>query len=475
MIGQELGKRRSEGATKAQNAQERDHKEGGAVLTLLPAGETLQSSPENLPDGFKMTELGPLPEEWQVVRLGDVCERPQYGFTAAAQPRPVGPKLLRITDIQDGKVDWAAVPYCECPRESIDEYVLRPGDILFARTGSVGKTYLVTKLPEQTIFASYLIRVRVNKDEIIPEFAYLFMQSTLYWRQIASQTHGAVQPNVNATQIRGLLLPLPPLPEQQAIAHVLRTVQEAKEATERVIAALRDLKKSLMQHLFTCGPVPLDQADQVSLKDTEIGPIPQHWQVVRLGEVCDTRSGGTPSRKKTELYGGPIPWVKSGELNDNVITSCEESITEEAIQQSNARVFPAGTLLVALYGATTGKVGILGLNAATNQAVCGIFPKKGIFTPYLFYVLIYRRDSLLQERYGGAQPNISQLVIREFRFPLPPLSEQREIARILQAVDRKMEAEEGRKRALDALFQTLLHELMSGRRRVKFTPENTGR
>jgi type I restriction enzyme S subunit len=256
---------------------------------------------EDLPDDFQMTELGPLPKEWRVVRLGEVVEKPQYGFTAAAQRDPVGPKMLRITDIQDGNVNWNAVPYCECGNDDIPKYLLEAGDILFARTGSVGKAFLVSSVPEPSIFASYLIRVRVDRTRLDPQFAFLFMQSAAYWSQIASQTHGAVQPNINATQLRSLLLPLPPLPEQRAIARVLRTVQRAKEATEGVIAALRELKKSLMQHLFTYGPVPVTEHERVALQETEIGPLPAHWRVVRLGEVVEKTKQIDP-RKKPEWF-----------------------------------------------------------------------------------------------------------------------------------------------------------------------------
>jgi len=140
--------------------------------------------------------------------------------------------MLRITDIQDGYVNWNTVPYCECPNELVVRYSLQHGDIVFARTGSVGKGYLISNVPEQAIFASYLIRVRVNRDKLLPEFAYLFMQSSFYWQQIASQTHGAVQPNVNATQLRSLLLPLPPLPEQREIARILQAVDEKIRAEE---------------------------------------------------------------------------------------------------------------------------------------------------------------------------------------------------------------------------------------------------
>jgi len=201
------------------------------------------------------TEIGPLPKEWRVVRLGEVAEKPQYGFTAAAQRDPVGPKMLRITDIQDGNVNWNAVPYCECGNDDIPKYLLEAGDILFARTGSVGKAFLVSSVLEPSIFASYLIRVRVDRTRLDPQFAFLFMQSAAYWSQIASQTHGAVQPNINATQLRSLLLPLPPLDEQREIARMLQAVDAKIAAEQTRCAALEDLFKTLLHELRSCQDV----------------------------------------------------------------------------------------------------------------------------------------------------------------------------------------------------------------------------
>jgi type I restriction enzyme S subunit len=197
------------------------------------------------------SEIGPLPSHWRVVRLGEVAEKPQYGFTAAAQRDPVGPKMMRITDIQDGNVNWNAVPYCECGNDDIPKYLLEAGDILFARTGSVGKAFLVSSVPEPSIFASYLIRVRVDRTRLDPQFAFLFMQSAAYWSQIASQTHGAVQPNVNATQLRSLLLPLPPLDEQREIARILQAVDAKIAAEQARREALEGLFKTLLQELMS--------------------------------------------------------------------------------------------------------------------------------------------------------------------------------------------------------------------------------
>ena len=223
------------------------------------------------------TEIGSLPAHWRVVRLGEVAEKPQYGFTAAAQRDPVGPKMLRITDIQDGNVNWNAVPYCECGIEDIPKYLLEAGDILFARTGSVGKAFLVSSVPEPSIFASYLIRVRVDRAKLDPQFAFLFMQSSAYWSQITSQTHGAVQPNVNATQLRSLLLPLPPLDEQREIARILQAVDVKIAAEQARRAALEEVFKTLLHQLMT-GQIRVSNitgAQQSGDPATGIGPFPQ--------------------------------------------------------------------------------------------------------------------------------------------------------------------------------------------------------
>jgi type I restriction enzyme S subunit len=151
------------------------------------------------------------------------------------------------------------------------------------------------------------------------------------------------------------------------------------------------------------------------------------WQWSELGDVCRTTSGGTPSRQNPSYFGGPIPWVKSGELPDGLVHSVAESISEEALRDSSAKLLPVGTLLIALYGATVGKLGVLTRAAATNQAVCAIFPSPRVDTKFLFWFLRSRRSALIAQAVGGAQPNISQGVIRSLRIPIPPLGDQRGI------------------------------------------------
>lgn len=152
--------------------------------------------------------------------------------------------------------------------------------------------------------------------------------------------------------------------------------------------------------------------------------LPKNWPIKKLGEVCKTTSGGTPSRRNYSYYEGNIPWVKSGELDKGVIYDTEEKISEEAIKNSSAKVFPKGTLLIALYGATIGKLAFLGVEAATNQAICGIYENEDIVSKYLYYFLLFNKPKLVQQGVGGAQPNISQTILKDLDFPLPPLPTQ---------------------------------------------------
>ena len=163
------------------------------------------------------------------------------------------------------------------------------------------------------------------------------------------------------------------------------------------------------------------------MKEVEEVQLPRGWQVASIGETCSTGSGGTPSRKNKSFYQGNIPWVKSGELNYQTIIDTEEKITQEAIEKSSAKVVEKGTLLIALYGTTVGKLAFLGVDAATNQAVCFIKVPKYLDNKFLYYCLFSKRSDLLQKRIGGAQPNISQGIINETEIPLPPLDEQHRI------------------------------------------------
>ena len=160
------------------------------------------------------------------------------------------------------------------------------------------------------------------------------------------------------------------------------------------------------------------------------------WPLVQISEFCRTGSGGTPSRKQAEFYNGNIPWIKSGDLREKTVIEASEFITDLGVQKSSAKIVPKGAILLAMYGATVGRMAMLGIDAATNQAVCSIIPDQDrAFPKYVYYALLSKVPDFLRNAVGGAQPNISQGKIKATRIPLPPLEEQKRIATILDKAD----------------------------------------
>ena len=156
--------------------------------------------------------------------------------------------------------------------------------------------------------------------------------------------------------------------------------------------------------------------------------VPQGWVWTTLGEIGTWQAGGTPNRSNKVYYGGNIPWLKTGDLNDGLITTIPESITEEAVSNPSAKLNPEGSVLIAMYGATIGKLGILTFPAATNQACCACVEHDAVAQMYLFYFLMSQRPAFIEKGGGGAQPNISKEIIVSTKIPLPPLKEQFRIA-----------------------------------------------
>lgn len=160
------------------------------------------------------------------------------------------------------------------------------------------------------------------------------------------------------------------------------------------------------------------------------------WEMVKLGDIFKITSGGTPSRKKTEYYeGGNIHWIKTGDLHNKYINSASEFITENGLASSSTRIYPKGTVLLAMYGATIGACSILNIEACTNQACAAFVPNDNVDTEYLYYLLRFNKPNFVKAGSGGAQPNISASFLKNFEIPLPPLDEQKRIAAILDKAD----------------------------------------
>jgi type I restriction enzyme S subunit len=421
-----------------------------------------------------MTKLGPLPKEWRVVRLGEVVTRAFGGGT----PSTSNP------DFWGGTIPWTTsaviqnddVELCAFQRR-ITEEGLRNSSTSLAPKGSllVGTRVGVGKAAVATfdVAISQDLTALILDQHVDAYFVAYLLKSRWYQSWFENNKRGATIKGVPRQDLLKLPIPLPPLPEQRAIAHVLRTVQRAKEATEGVIAALKELKKSLMQHLFTYGPVPVTERERVPLQETEIGPIPAHWRVVRLGEVAKLRTGPFGSLLHASDYvEGGIPFVMPKDLSSTgqIIPHSIARIKQDDRNRLNNYLLQVGDIIL-------GRRGEIGRRALVTKKeegwVCGsgclrIRPNDKLYPLYLSYLFEIEvvRCYLSSEAIGTTMANLNTQILSRLPIPLPPLDEQREIARMLQAVDTRIAAEQARRAALEELFKSLLHELMSGRIRV---------
>lgn len=303
------------------------------------------------------------------------------------------------------------------------------------------------------------------KSQVNPVFVLGQIHSAAFQAHATATTKGVNHPRTSWNGLASFECFAPRPPEQQKIAAVLWKLQRAIATQDRLLAATADLKQSAMQRLFTHG------LHGEPLKHTEIGLMPRSWEPTSVGSVAKLSAGGTPSRGTPEYWqAGTIPWVKTGEVDYGVILTTEERITPHGIKNSAAKLLPKGTLLVAMYGqgVTRGKVAILGIEAATNQACAAIRPdEENVRTDFLFHSLAYGYHRLRGLAHGGQQQNLNADLIRGFTFACPAdTDEQRAIAAALASIDRKLAHHRAKRAALHDLFQTLLHKLMTAEIRV---------
>jgi type I restriction enzyme, S subunit len=404
-----------------------------------------------------------LPEDWELSPLGALNSR---------KAPMVNPK-----DFPGETFEYYSIPdYQRDQRPSLTKggeiestkLLLKPKTILFGKLNPrVEKVWRVAESPEfRQIGSTEWITILPN-ERVDADFLY-FLEWSDHVLPIAKTLVSGSTPSrqrVDPTSFYRLRVPLPPLPEQKKIAHILSTVQRAIEAQERIIQATTELKTALMHKLFTEG---LRHEPQ---KQTEIGPVPESWEVAKVGNLTKIQSGGTPARSVPENWsGGTIPWVKTGEINYCVIKATEEKITPVGLRNSAARLYPAGTLLMAMYGQgiTRGRVGLLGIEATTNQACASITPtdEQKLSSVFLYYYFQYHYENLRNLGHGANQRNMNAALIRSFPISFPKTREQVVVVSVLESLDAKCELHDRKREQLQDLFRTLLHELMTAKARA---------
>ena len=374
-------------------------------------------------DIFELNPKNDIPDDTQSGFIPMACVDDGFGYSHTFETRVWKEIRKGYSHFQNGDIGIAKISPCFENRKSTIFYGL-PNGI------GAGTT-------ELTVLRGHCVNTEF--------YLYLF-QSEWYIFEGTKEFKGVVgQQRVNKEIFTTLLIPLPPIEEQNRIVTEIKkwfalidTLESAKEDLQMSIA---QAKSKILDLAIHGKLVPQDTNDEPAIELLKrINPkftpcdnahdanqLPDSWCLTTLGNIGKWQSGATPSRLNKDYYNGNIPWLKTGDLTDGFIYDIPETITQKALEETSVKLNPKGSVLIAMYGATIGKIGILTIPSATNQACCACSEFKGIYNMYLFYYLLSHRYIFIMMGGGGAQPNISKEKITETLIPLPPLSEQKRI------------------------------------------------
>ncbi|HWR17716.1 MAG TPA: restriction endonuclease subunit S [Terriglobales bacterium] len=378
--------------------------------------------------------MNSLPNGWIEIDLGDhvyIAGRIGWRGLKAQEYKSSGPILLSVPNLNWGDyVDFSEVNHISQARyDESPEIHLKQGDILLVKDGAgIGKLGYVADLPGDATVNSSILVVRPNDDLLFSEYLFYYLKGPQFQKIARERITGSATPHLFQKDIKQLKIRVAPALEQRRIVSTLKVLLErARKCSDRlakVPTALARFRQTVLEAAFS-GRLTQHEAGSLS------------WRSQRIDSLFEVRTGGTPSRKQPRYFtGGRIPWVKTGEVQNGNIFETEEHITETALRDSNAKVFPAETILVAMYGEgkTRGQIARLKIPAATNQACAALINERihEDTREYVFLFLLSQYQKLRRESFGGNQPNLNLGIIKGWEVPLPSLELQGEIVRRLR-------------------------------------------
>ena len=406
-------------------------------------------------DSFQETEAGLIPSDWKVVKLGEIADYVNGFAFKPTQWKDEGLPIIRIQNLT-GNVD----KYNYFDGEIDSRYLVRDGDLLISWSASLG---VFLWKGGNAWLNQHIFKVTNLSSNVSKMFLYYVLQHRLF--SIIGKIRGSTMKHITRKEFVATLIPLSPFLEQQKIARVLGTIQRAIEQQDKIIEAAKNLKKSLMQKLFTEG------LGHIEFKETEIGEIPASWEVVRLGDVGIFQYGYTTSaiEERTGVKFLRITDIKEeGNMFWENVPYCK--LSENELEKYR---LAEGDILFARIGATTGKTCIIEsppISTFGSYLIRLQIKEKSKFSPKFIYYFTNTDNYwtwINANKEGKLKKGISASFLKTLPIPLPSLSEQQEIARILSTLDEKIEVEEKRRATLNELFKTMLHKLMTGEIRLK--------
>lgn len=403
------------------------------------------------------TSIGIMPADWDVERLSKICEINLDGFSEDDWEGKTF-EYISLSEASEGEILRSeTVPLDEAPSRA--QRKIKAGDVLVGtvRPKQVSHGF-VTEEHDGKICSSGFGVLR-TREELNGYYLLQEVLSHRFYRQMEAYVAGSGYPAVKIGDLKKHRIGIPPLSEQRKIASVLYKVDKAIHKTEEMIEQTQRLRKGVMQELFSNGAW-----DHTDFQETQYGTIPVEWEIKTVNEVASgIGSGGTPDTDEDEYYGGEIDWVKTDDLNSGLVNTTKTKITEKGLSESAAKLFPEGTVVFAMYGGALGQNGRLGMEAAMNQACCGIVTDSSKIDPYLLHQqLIHRKQQLTALSAGTHQQNISQSMIEKFEVYVPSLEEQSEMVDVLSNIEQNIDNTHNEKERLKRLKRGLMQDLLSG-------------
>lgn len=403
---------------------------------------------------FKKTDIGLIPEEWEITTLGEISQKPSYGVGAEAIPFNGYDKYIRITDIDDSNGAYVPNPIVS-PSFYSDQHIVRENDLLVARTGaSVGKSYLYNKKDGKLIFAGFLMKLNICAAN--SQLVFYNTKTNRYQSWVASESARTGQPGLNIEQLKSFQLAVPSNDnEQRRIAKALRDIDGLISSLTKLIEKKQNIKTATMQQLLT-GKKRLEG-------------FTEPWVTIKLSETGYMTAGGTPSTLIADYWGGEINWVQSGVIHDCIVkeSQVEKRITLKGLQNSATHLIKKDSVLVAITGATCGNVAYLPFESTANQSVISIETNSQYNSYFLYNLLKIYRNMILELRSGSAQGGVNLASLRQMEVLVPPtFDEQTAIANILTSMDNEISALEAKKAKYESIKKGMMQELLTGRIRL---------
>lgn len=399
--------------------------------------------------------------EWKESELEEVIECLIDYRGKTPKKTKIGVPLITAKIIKGGAI---STPDEFIADSDYDSWMVRgypqKGDVVLTTEAPLGE---VAQLDNKKIaLAQRVVCLRGKKDILDNTYLKYYFISKRGHTALTSKGTGTTVIGIKQSELRKVNVVYPPLPTQRRISAILSSLDAKIENNNKVNAKLEEIAQNLFKEWF----VDFGPFKDGKFVDSELGPIPEGWRVVSLGEIIDTTSGGTPSRKNDEFYiGGKYNWVKSKELNGGYILATEELITEDAIKKSAAKLLPNNSVLVAMYGATVGEFGIISKEMTCNQAICALLPNEKVPYSFLFMLAKNKKEELINMAVGSAQQNISQVLIKELKIAYNEETCLR-FHSVVEPIFEKKKNIDSENLQLTTLRDTLLPKLMSGEIKV---------